>query len=90
EKHYAKRNKVSLKKEQVKADRTIAELFKTGDSNSIVVPNDIVETKQAAQSIASDDKAFIQNLLELARAAKSDKHREQIYKIIDDTLKVGQ
>ncbi|WP_237667870.1 site-specific integrase, partial [Vibrio sp. V42_P2S4T144] len=90
EKHYAKRNKVSLKKEQVKADRTIAELFKTGDSNSIFVPNDIVETKQAAQSIASDDKAFIQNLLELARVAKSDKHREQIYKIIDDTLKVGQ
>ncbi|MCV5214837.1 hypothetical protein OFC53_26710, partial [Escherichia coli] len=78
-----------MKKEQVKADRTIAELFKTGDSNSIVVPNGIVETKQAAQSIASDDKAFIQNLLELARAAKNDEHREQIYKIIDDTLKGG-
>lgn len=90
EKHYAKRNKVSLKKEQVKADRTVAELFKTTDENSIVVPNDIVETKQAAQSIARDDKAFIQSLLELARAAKNDEHREQIYKIIDDTLKGGQ
>ncbi|MGR5512659.1 tyrosine-type recombinase/integrase [Vibrio diabolicus] len=90
EKHYAKRNKVSLKKEQVKADKTVTELFKTTDENSIVVPNDIVEIKQAAQPIASDDKAFIQNLLELARAAKNDKHREQIYKIIDDTLKGGQ
>ncbi|WP_366534611.1 hypothetical protein [Vibrio parahaemolyticus] len=79
-----------MKKEQVKADRTIAELFKTTDENSIVVPNDIVEIKQAAQPIAKDDKAFIHNLLELARAAKNDEHREQIYKIIDETLKGGQ
>lgn len=90
EKHYAKRNKVSLKKEQVKADKTVAELFKTTDENSIVVPTEIAQVKDEAESVVNDDKLFIQNLLQFARASKSDKHREQIYKIIEDTLKEGQ
>lgn len=90
EKHYAKRNKVSLKKEQVKADKTVAELFKTTDENSIVVPTEIAQVKDEAESVVNDDKLFIQNLLQFARASKSDKHREQIYKIIEDTLKGGQ
>ena len=90
EKHYAKRNKVSLKKEQAKANKTVAELFNTADESSITVPSDIVEAKHTAQPIANeDDKAFIQNLLQLARAAKSDEHREQIYTIIDQTLQGG-
>ncbi|UOE82700.1 tyrosine-type recombinase/integrase [Vibrio cyclitrophicus] len=89
EKHYAKRNKVSLKKEQAKADKTVAELFNTSDENSIMFPHTIAETKQITKPVANDDKAFIQNLLQLARAAKNDEHREQIYKIIDQTLQGG-
>ncbi len=90
EKHYAKRNKVSLKKEQAKADKTVADLFKTTDENSIVVPTETAQIIDEAESVVSDDKLFIQNLLQFARASKSDKHREQIYKIIEDTLKEGQ
>ncbi len=87
EKHYAKRNKVSLKKEQAKADKTKNYIFNNNYDNSIIVPTEIVETKQKAQPIADNDKEYIHNLLQLARGAKNDDHREQIYKIIDDTLK---
>ncbi|MEZ9343388.1 tyrosine-type recombinase/integrase [Vibrio cyclitrophicus] len=85
EKHYAKRNKVSLKKEQTKADRTVAELFKTTDEHSIIVPKE-----KNKDSVAIGDKEFIQNLMQLARSAKTDAHREQIFQIIEDTLSRGK
>ena len=90
EKHYAKRNKVSLKKEQAKADKTVAELFKTTDEHSIIVPKVVVQPEKNKDSVDIDDKEFIQNLMQLARSAKTDAHREQIFQIIDDTLSRGK
>lgn len=90
EKHYAKRNKVSLKKEQAKADKTVAELFKATDEHSIIVPKVVVQPEKNKDSVDIDDKEFIQNLMQLARSAKTDAHREQIFQIIDDTLSRGK
>ncbi|MGF1758236.1 tyrosine-type recombinase/integrase [Photobacterium sagamiensis] len=42
EKHYARANEVNLKSEQQKADATIATLFKTINSDSIIVNRDVL------------------------------------------------
>ncbi|EJI1382532.1 tyrosine-type recombinase/integrase [Vibrio alginolyticus] len=87
EKHYAKRNKLSLKKEQAKADMTVAKLFNTRCENSIVVPKGM--TNQTSEQVADSEKKFILDLLQLARGAKNDEHREQIYKLIVKNLEGG-
>ncbi|HDB1441498.1 TPA: site-specific integrase [Vibrio cholerae] len=90
EKHYAKRRKISLKKEQDKANQKISDLFKNEDENSIVMvmPKETSTAKQSVddQSIPDSDKKFIFNLMQLARQQKNDAHREQIYQIIESTL----
>ncbi|ENI4485169.1 site-specific integrase [Vibrio fluvialis] len=85
EKHYAKRRKISLKKEQDKANQKISDLFKNEDENSIVMPKAAKQSVDG-QSIPDSDKKFIFNLMQLARQQKNDAHREQIYQIIESTL----
>lgn len=88
ERHYAKRLKVSLQKEQDKANQKVSDLFKNEDENSIVMPKATSTAKQSdyGQSIPDSDKKFIFNLMQLARQQKNDAHREQIYQIIESTL----
>ncbi|MBY6198698.1 tyrosine-type recombinase/integrase [Vibrio hangzhouensis] len=84
EQHYAKRNKVSLKKEQKKAENTISDLFKLSDENTIKVPREIVQAK--TRSVNAIDKEFIKSMLNLAQSTENEEHREQIIQVISQTL----
>jgi integrase len=84
EQHYAKRNKISLKKEQKKAENTISSLFKLTDENTITVPQEIVQAKHRSENAI--DKEFIKKMLNLARSTESEEHRAQIIQVISQTL----
>jgi integrase len=86
EQHYAKRNKVSLKKEQKKAEKTISSIFKVADDNSIKVSDQMVTLKQRSNNAKNRDNDFIKTMLELARNTNDKTHREQIIQAIAYTL----
>lgn len=86
EKHYAKRNRASLIKEQAKADKTIDSLFRSQDQNSIVVPLEVVSLKEK-EPLVSEQRLYLMSVLQLAKHAKNEKHREQLFSVIEDMLK---
>lgn len=81
EKHYAKFNPKSLKREQIKADKNINLLFTQTDENSIVVEREKIKLKSKSTSTPS-----LESLMSLLKIAKTDEQRETIFAAIDMTI----
>ncbi|WP_156169955.1 tyrosine-type recombinase/integrase [Vibrio coralliirubri] len=84
EKHYAKFNTKSLKREQIKADKNIKQLFTQTDKNSIVVERE--ELKPQPKSISTPS---LESLMSLLKMAKTDEQRDTIFAVIDIAIAEG-
>ncbi|MDN3628645.1 MULTISPECIES: hypothetical protein [Vibrio] len=84
EKHYAKFNTKSLKREQIKADNNIKQLFTQTDENSIVVEREKLKPKPKSTSTPS-----LESLMSLLKMAKTDEQRETIFAVIDIAIAEG-